>query len=108
MGQRGVWTLHLQQLAMLRSLWTLRHQADVVLHAPVLPATSSVLPSVATNPVASNTRPGAPVSSDSPLNSAPSHGRFILPFEKIERLSRKPTRAQVVQVTTNLLRDSCP
>jgi hypothetical protein len=74
--------------------------ADVVLHAPVLPATSCVLPSVATNPVASNTRPGAPVSNNSPLPSAPSHGRYILPSEKIERLSRKPTRAQVVQVTT--------
>jgi hypothetical protein len=80
--------------------------ADVVLHAPVLPATPSVLP--ATNPVASNTRPGAPVSNNSPLPSAPSHGRFTLPSEKIERLSRKPTRAQVVQVTTNLLRDNCP
>jgi hypothetical protein len=80
--------------------------ADVVLHAPVLPATS-VLPSVATNPVESNTRPGAPVSNNSPLPSAPSHGRYILPSEKIERLSRKPTRAQVVQVTTNLLRDTC-
>jgi hypothetical protein len=82
--------------------------ADVVLHAPVLPPTSSVLPSLATNPVASNTRPGAPVSNNSPLPSAPSHGRFILPSEKIERLSRKPTRAQVGQVTTNLLRDNCP
>jgi hypothetical protein len=82
--------------------------ADVVLHAPVLSATSSVLPSIVTNPVASNTRPGAPVSNNSPLPSAPSHGRFILPSEKIEILSRKPTRAQVVQVTTNLLRDSCP
>jgi hypothetical protein len=82
--------------------------ADVVLHAPVLPATSSVLPAIATNPVASNTRPGAPVSSNSPLPSAPSHGRCILPSEKIERLSRKPTRAEVVQVTTNLLRYSCP
>jgi hypothetical protein len=82
--------------------------AEVVLHAPVLPATSSVLPSVATNPVASNTRPGAPVSNNSPLPSAPSHGRFMLSSEKIEILSRKPTRAQVVQVTTNLLRDSCP
>jgi hypothetical protein len=82
--------------------------ADVVLHAPVLPATSSVLPSVATNPVASNTRPGAPVSNNSPLPSAPSHGRYILTSKKIERLSRKPTRAQVVQVTTNLRRDDCP
>jgi hypothetical protein len=80
----------------------------VVLHAPVLPATSSVLPSIATNPVASNTRPGAPVRNNSPLPSAPSHGRYILPSEKVERLSRRPTRAQVVQVTTNLLPDSCP
>jgi hypothetical protein len=78
-----------------------------VLHAPVLLA-SSVLPALATNPVASNTRPGAPVSNNSPLPFSPFHGRFILPSEKIERLSRKPTRAQVVQVTTNLLRDSCP
>jgi hypothetical protein len=82
--------------------------ADVVLNAPVLPATSSVLTSVATNPVASNTRPGAPVSNNSPLPSAPSqslyNSRYILPSEKIERLCRKPTRAQVVQVTTNLLR----
>jgi hypothetical protein len=61
--------------------------ADVVLYAPVLPATSSVSPSVATNPVASNTRPGAPVSNNSPLPSAPSHGRYILPSEKIERLT---------------------
>jgi hypothetical protein len=82
--------------------------ADVVLHAPVLPATSSILLSVATKPVASNTRPGAPVSNNSPLPSAPYRGRYILPSEKIERLSRKPTRAQVVQVTTNLLRDDCP
>ena len=82
--------------------------ADVVLHAPVLPATSSVLPAIATNPVASNTRPGAPVSNNSPLPSATSHGRYVLPSEEIERLSRKPTRAQVVQVTTNLLRDNCP
>jgi hypothetical protein len=41
--------------------------SDVVLHAPVLPATFSVLPSIATNPVASKTRPGAPVSNNSPL-----------------------------------------
>jgi hypothetical protein len=81
--------------------------ADVVLHAPVLPATASVLPAVATNPVASNIRPGAPVSNNSPLPSAPSHGRYILPSEKIERLSKKTTRAQVVQVTINLLRDTC-
>jgi hypothetical protein len=81
--------------------------AVVVLHAPVLPATSSILPSLATTSVASNIRPGAPVSNNSPLPSAHSHGRFLLPSEKIERLSKKPTRAQVVQVTTNLLRDNC-
>jgi hypothetical protein len=32
---------------------------------------------------------------------------FLLPTEKIERLSKKPTRAQVVQITTNLKRDNC-
>jgi hypothetical protein len=66
--------------------------ASVVLNAPVLPATSSVLPSLATTSVASNIRPGAPVSNNSPLPSAHSHGRFILPSEKIERFSMKPTR----------------
>jgi hypothetical protein len=70
--------------------------APVFLHATVLPATSSVLPSLAAIPVASNTRPGTPVSNNSLLPSAPSHGRFILPSEKLERLSKKPTRAQVV------------
>jgi hypothetical protein len=35
------------------------------------------------------------------------HGRYLLPAEKIERLIKKPTRAQVVQIATNLRRDTC-
>jgi transposase InsO family protein len=75
------------------------------LHAPVLPATfAPVLPATS---VASNTLLVAPVLNNNPLAITPSHGRFLLPPEKIERLSKKPTRAQVVQVTTNLRRDNC-
>jgi hypothetical protein len=69
-------------------------------HAPVMHATSSAS-------VASNTHLVAPVVTNNPLTITPSHGRYLLPTEKIERLSKKPTRAQVVQVTTNLKRDSC-
>jgi hypothetical protein len=73
-------------------------------HAPVLHATSSAID---TNTVASNTLLVAPVVTDNPLTITPSHGRYLLPTEKIERLSKKPTRAQVVQIATNLKRDSC-
>jgi hypothetical protein len=52
--------------------------ADVVLRAPVLPPTS-VLPSLATNPVASNTRPGAPVSNNSPYNEGASRASHDQP-----------------------------
>ena len=75
-----------------------------VMHANVLPAISAL----ATIPVASNTLLVAPVLNNNPLAITPSHGRFLLPTEKIERLSKRPTRAQVVQITTNLMRDGCP
>jgi hypothetical protein len=48
----------------------------------------------------------APVVNYNPLTT-PSHIRYLLPTEKIERLSKKPTRAQVVQITTNLRHESC-
>ena len=68
-------------------------------HAPVLHATSSA---VDTTTIASNTLLVAPVVNNNPLTITPSHGRHLLPPEKSERLSKKPTRAQVVQITTNL------
>ena len=73
-------------------------------HAPDLHATSSATD---TTTVASNTLLVAPVVNNNPLTITPSHGRYLLPTEKIERLSKKPTRAQVVQITTNLRRDNC-
>ena len=73
-------------------------------HVSVLHATSSAID---TTSVANNTHLVVPVVTNNPLTITPSHGRFLLPTEKIERLSKKPTRAQVVQVTTNLRRDSC-
>jgi hypothetical protein len=68
--------------------------ADVVLHAPVLPATSSVLPSVATNPVASNTRPGAPVSNNRPQhhdtnNISPTQFNIHISFDMAPRSKRQ-------------------
>jgi hypothetical protein len=56
--------------------------------------------------VSSNTHFVAPVVNNNPLTT-PSHVRYLLPTEKIERLSKKPTKAQVVQITTNLRRESC-
>ena len=73
-------------------------------HAPDLHATPSATDTTA---VASNTLLVAPVVNNNPLTITPSHGRYLLPTEKIERLSKKPTRAQVVQITTNLRRDNC-
>jgi hypothetical protein len=81
---------------------------SAIKHAPSMHATSSALSSaIDTTSVASNTQLVVPVVSNNPLTITPSHDRFLLPTEKIERLSKKPTRAQVVQVTTNLKRDSC-
>jgi hypothetical protein len=57
--------------------------------------------------VASNTYLVAPVVNNNPLTTTPSHCRYLLPAEKIERLSKKPTRPQVVQITTNFRRDTC-
>jgi hypothetical protein len=57
--------------------------------------------------VASNTLLVAPVVTKNPLTTTPSNGRYLLPTEKIERLSKRPTRAQVVQITTDLRRDTC-
>jgi hypothetical protein len=73
----------------------------------VLPVSAFTETVVATNPVASNTLLVEPVVNNNPLSLTPSHGRFLHPTEKIERLSKKPTRAQVVQITTNLKRDNC-
>jgi hypothetical protein len=71
------------------------------------PAIPAVLPVfafteivVATNPVASNTLLVELVVNNNPLSLTPSHGRFLLP-------AKMPTRAQVVQITTNLKRDNC-
>ena len=47
------------------------------------------------------------VSNNNSLVSPPSQGRFLHPNENIERLSKKPTRAQVVSITTNLLSEGC-
>ena len=77
---------------------------SAIKHVPVLHATSSAIDNTS---VASNTHLVVPVVSNNPLTITPSHGRYLLPTEKIERLSKKPTRAQVVQITTNLRRDSC-
>jgi hypothetical protein len=72
-------------------------------HAPVMHATSSALSSaVDTTSVASNTHMVVPVVTNNPLTITPSHGRYLLPTEKIERLSKKPMRAQVT-----IKRDSC-
>jgi hypothetical protein len=73
----------------------------------VLPVSAVTAPVVATNPVASNTILDEPLVNNNPLSLTPSHGRFLLPTEKIERLSKEPTRAQVVQITTNLMRENC-
>jgi hypothetical protein len=80
---------------------------SAIKHAPSMLATSSALSAIDTTSVASDTQLVVPVVSNNPLTITPSHGRFLLPTEEIERLSKKPTRAQVVQVTTNLKRDSC-
>jgi hypothetical protein len=56
------------------------------------------VPVVATNTVASNTLLVEPSVSNNPLSLTPSHDLFLLPTEKIERLSKKPTRAQFVQI----------
>jgi hypothetical protein len=70
---------------------------SAIKHAPDMHATSSALSSaVDTTPVTSNTQLVVPVVSNNPLTITPSHGRYLLPTEKIERLSKKPTRAQVV------------
>jgi hypothetical protein len=60
----------------------------------VLPVSAVTAPVVATNPVASNTHLGESLLNNNPLSLTPSHGRFLLPTEKIERLSKKPTRAR--------------
>jgi hypothetical protein len=76
-----------------------------VMHASSLCADR--IPAMESTSVASNTLLVAPVVTNNPLTTTPSHGRYLLPAEKIERLSKKPTRAQVVQITTNLRRDTC-
>jgi hypothetical protein len=76
-----------------------------VMHASSLYADR--IPAMESTSVASNTLLVAPVVTNNPLTTTPSHGRYLLPAEKIERLSKKPTRAQVVQITTNLRRDTC-
>jgi len=43
------------------------------------------------------------VSNNKSLVTLPSNRRFLLPNENVERLGKKPTRAQVVSITTNLL-----
>jgi hypothetical protein len=75
-----------------------------VMHASSLYADR--IPVIDATSVASNTHLVAPVVNNDPLTT-PSHSRYLLPIEKIERLSKKPTRAQVVQITTNLRRGSC-
>jgi hypothetical protein len=75
-----------------------------VMHASSLYADR--IPVIDATSVASNTHLVAPVVNNNPLTT-PSHSRYLLPIEKIERLSKKPTRAQVVQITTNLRRESC-
>jgi hypothetical protein len=75
------------------------------LHNPVLHVNK--FPTMEATSVASNTLLVAPVVTNNPLTMTPSNGRYLEPTEKIERLSKKPTRAQVVQITTNLRRDTC-
>jgi hypothetical protein len=75
-----------------------------VMHASSLYADK--IPVIDATSVASDTNLVAPVVNNNPLTT-PSHSRYLLPTEKIERLSKKPTRAQVVQITTNLRRESC-
>jgi hypothetical protein len=74
-----------------------------VMHASSLYADR--IPVIHATSVASNTHLVAPVVNNNPLTT-PSHSRYLLPTEKIERLSKKPTRAQIVQITTNLRRES--
>jgi hypothetical protein len=75
-----------------------------VMHASSLYADR--IPVIDATSVASNNHLVAPVVNNNPLTT-PSHSRYLLPTEKIERLSKKPTKAQVVQITTNLRRESC-
>jgi hypothetical protein len=56
------------------------------------------IPAMESTSVASNTLLVAPVVTNNPLTTTPSHGRYLLPPEKIERLSKKPTRAQANEV----------
>jgi hypothetical protein len=53
------------------------------------------IPAMESTSVASYTLLVAPVVTNNPLTATPSHGRYLLPAEKFERLSKKPTRAQV-------------
>jgi hypothetical protein len=75
-----------------------------VMHASSLYADR--IPVIDATSVASNTHLVSPVVNNNPLTT-PSHSRHLLPTEKIERLSKNPTKAQVVQITTNLRRESC-
>ena len=47
------------------------------------------------------------VSNNSSSVILPSQRRFLHPNENVERLGKKPTRAQVVSITTNLLSEGC-
>jgi transposase InsO family protein len=47
------------------------------------------------------------VSNNKSLVTLPSNRRFLHPNENVERLGKKPTRAQVVSITTNLLSEGC-
>ena len=47
------------------------------------------------------------VNNNNSLVIQPSQRRFLHPNENVERLGKKPTRAQVVSITTNLLSDGC-
>ena len=47
------------------------------------------------------------VNNNNSLAILPSQRRFLHPNENVERLGKKPTRAQVVSITTNLLSEGC-
>ena len=47
------------------------------------------------------------VNNNNSLAIIPSNRRFLHPNENVERLGKKPTRAQVVSITTNLLSEGC-